>query len=72
MKYRIYIDFNADEDYSDREIHYLTSDLEDYIKNHELCYFAKNISAKFQDEYCIAEEKKVLKAGREAMKGGGE
>lgn len=72
MKYRIYIDFNADADYSDREISNLTSDLEDYIKNHELCYFAKNISAKFQDEYCIAEEKKVLKAGREALKGGEE
>lgn len=72
MKYRIYIDFNADEDYNDREIHYLTSDLEDYIQNHELCYFAKNISIKFQDEYCIKQEKKVLEAGRKALKEGAE
>lgn len=67
MRYRFYIDFNADEDYSDREIYYLTSDLEDYMKNHELCYFAKNISVKFQDEYCIKDEKRKIIAGKKAL-----
>ena len=60
MKNRIIIDFDLPEDLSGDNICMLNDDLKDFIENHELTYYATNISVKFQDEYCIKEEKKKL------------
>ena len=53
MRNRIIIDFNIDEDLSGDNICMLNDDLKDFIENHELTYYATNISVKFQDEYCL-------------------
>ena len=52
MKNRIIIDFNID-DLSGDDICMLNDELKDFIENHELTYYATNISVKFQDEYCL-------------------
>lgn len=61
MKNRIIIDFSLDEELSGKEIQILSDDIKDLIENHEFTYYATKISVKFQDEYCIKEEKKKLK-----------
>ena len=43
MKNRIIVDFNLDGDLNDRNIYMLKNDLKDYIKNHELTYYANDI-----------------------------
>ncbi len=57
MKNRIIIDFDIPEDLSGEEIQILNNDIKDFIENNEFTYYAKNISVKFQDEYCLKLEK---------------
>lgn len=57
MKNRIIIDFNIDVDLDGNSIQLLNDDLKDFIENHEMTYFATNISVKFQDDFCLKNSK---------------
>ena len=62
MKIRYVIDIDVDYDYENLdELQFkLKDELEEYVKNSELGYYADKTSVKLQDDYCIKEEKKKL------------
>ncbi len=79
MKIRYVIDIEISEEYEhiDELQFKLKDELEEYVKDSELGYYADKTSVKLQDDYCIKEEKRLLKAGRKALdhpteKGGAE
>ena len=69
MKIRYIIDIDVDYDYENLdELQFqLKDELEEYVKDSELGYYADKTSVKFQDDYCIEEEKRLLKAGRKVL-----
>lgn len=62
MKLRYVIDIDVDYDYEgfDELQFKLKDELEEYVKDSELGYYADKTSVKLQDDYCIKEEKKRL------------
>lgn len=69
MKIRYVIDIDLDYDYENLgELQFrLKDELEEYVKDSELGYYADKTSIKLQDDYCIKEENRLLKAGRKAL-----
>ena len=69
MKIRYVIDIEISEEYEhiDELQFKLKDELEEYVKDSELGYYADKTSVKLQDDYCIKEEKRLLKAGRKAL-----
>ena len=63
MKTRYIIDIEISEEYEhiDELQFKLKDELEEYVKDSELGYYADKTSVKLQDDYCIKEEKKKLK-----------
>ncbi|MBQ7959762.1 MAG: zinc ribbon domain-containing protein [Clostridia bacterium] len=63
MKIRYVIDIDVDYDYENLdELQFkLKDELEEYVKDSELGYYADKTSVKLQDDYCIKEERKKLK-----------
>lgn len=63
MKIRYVIDIDVDTDYENLdELQFkLKDELEEYVKDGELGYYADKVKVHLQDGYCIAEEKKRLK-----------
>lgn len=79
MQIRYIIDIDVDYDYENLdELQFkLKDELEEYVKDSELGYYADKTSVKLQDDYCIKEVNRLLKAGRKVLshpteKGGGE
>ena len=66
VKLRYIVDIDIDEEDTEMEI-VLRDDIKDYVENHEYGYTANSVDVKIQDEYCIKEEQRVLKAGRKAL-----
>jgi predicted house-cleaning noncanonical NTP pyrophosphatase (MazG superfamily) len=69
MKIRYVIDIEISEEYEhiDELQFKLKDELEEYVKDSEIGYYADKTSVKLQDDYCIKEEKRLLKAGRKAL-----
>lgn len=69
MKIRYIIDIDLDYDYENfDELQFeLKDELEECVKDSELGYYADKTSVKLQDDYCIKEEKRLLKAGRKVL-----
>lgn len=69
MKIRYIIDIDVEYDYENlTELQFkLKDELEEYVKDSELGYYADKTSVKLQDDYCIKEEKRLLKAGRNTL-----
>ena len=50
MKNRIVIDFDLGEVLGERGKHYLKTELVDFIKNHDLTYYSRDISVSFESQ----------------------
>lgn len=69
MKIRYVVDIEVSYDYENlNELQFkLKDELKEYVEDSELGYYADKTSVKLQDDYCINEEKRLLKAGRKAL-----
>ena len=69
MKIRYVIDIEVDSEYEslDEMQFRLRDELKEYVVDSELGYYADKVSVILQDDYCIKEEKRLLKAGRKAL-----
>ena len=71
MEIRYVIDIEISEEYEhiDELQFKLKDELEEYVKDSELGYYADKTSVKLQDDYCIKEEKKKLRQKEEREHG---
>ena len=69
MKFRYIIDIDlfCDENEIDSADWEFKKQLEDFVSDSELGYYANKISVKLQDDYCINQENKRLKAGQKVL-----